>query len=198
MISYYVDDLQKDWPSVLPYVVSAYNNTIHSSTGRTPHETVFGFEMRSLFDLAADRRTEYEPTQQLQERLHNAWEIVKRNNHAAFKRYARQHNKKAEPHRIAIGDRVLVKNVITKKGISRKISPLWTGPYEVVGKTGPSTIRIRRGSNIVLMHANRLKLGENSNSDINSVGISASRAVAETATEEKADAGRRKKRTAEA
>jgi co-chaperonin GroES (HSP10) len=41
--------------------------------------------------------------------------MMKRNNHAAFKRYARQHNKKAAPHRIAIGDRVLVKNVITKK-----------------------------------------------------------------------------------
>jgi hypothetical protein len=110
---------------------------------------------------------------------------VKRNNHAAFKRYAKQHNKNEAPHRIAIGDQVLVKNVITKKGISRKIFPLWTGPYEVVGRTGPSTIRIRRGSNIVSMHANRLKLWENSNSDINSVRISANRAVAETATGEK-------------
>jgi hypothetical protein len=45
----------------------------------------------------------------------------------------------------------------------------------------------------VSMHASRPKLWENSNSDTNSVGVSASRAVAETATGEKADTGRRKR-----
>lgn len=42
---------QAQWPARLPALVQAYNNTVHGSTGLTPHFVVFGRHARLPVDL---------------------------------------------------------------------------------------------------------------------------------------------------
>ena len=56
---------QPQWHHPLPFLVQAYNNTLHASTGMTPHFVVFGRHARLPVDLMHDvsppqRRTSLE------------------------------------------------------------------------------------------------------------------------------------------
>lgn len=44
-------DLHAKWPSQLPALLQAYNNTTHSSTGMTPHYVLFGRHARLPVDV---------------------------------------------------------------------------------------------------------------------------------------------------
>lgn len=44
-------ELQPQWHNQLPYLVQAYNNSVHASTGMTPHFVVFGRHARLPVDL---------------------------------------------------------------------------------------------------------------------------------------------------
>ena len=158
MLSFYVSDKQDDWPAALPFVVSAYNSTEHSSTGHTPFEVVYGSKMRSPFEIDYEYKPQNHHVQRLDERLRQTWEEVRNLNHEAFLRYAKQHDKKAAPHKMKVGDQVLMKNVTIGKGLAKKLSTMWTGPYEIVDIKGSSTITIKKGANIQKIHANNLKL----------------------------------------
>lgn len=51
MLSAFVSDSAMDWDEHLPFAVQAYNSSVHSSTGITPHAMVYGHEMRLPVDL---------------------------------------------------------------------------------------------------------------------------------------------------
>lgn len=51
MLSAFVAESAIDWDEHLPFVVQAYNSSVHSSTGVTPHLMVYGHEMRLPIDL---------------------------------------------------------------------------------------------------------------------------------------------------
>ena len=42
LLKCYVSDRQTEWEKYLPLVEFAYNNTIHSSTGKAPFEVIYG------------------------------------------------------------------------------------------------------------------------------------------------------------
>ena len=49
----YCNDQQNDWDDYIPYVMSALNNTVQTSTGRTPSEVVYGRRIDLPADIAA-------------------------------------------------------------------------------------------------------------------------------------------------
>ena len=54
MISSYVDEDWANWDEKLPYVLLAYRNTEHGSTGCTPNLLFFGRECTLPVDLTFD------------------------------------------------------------------------------------------------------------------------------------------------
>ena len=64
MIRKVLDDDQRDWDAVLPYVMAAYRSTRHTTTGHSPNLLTLGREVRAPIDLVlgsseddSDRRT---------------------------------------------------------------------------------------------------------------------------------------------
>lgn len=41
----YTEDKRDTWHKCIPFFVSAYNNTVNTSTGFSPHTLVFGFDI---------------------------------------------------------------------------------------------------------------------------------------------------------
>jgi hypothetical protein len=48
MLRAYVHQCHSDWPKYIPADFYAYNNTIHSSTGYTPHRLLLGWCPRDI------------------------------------------------------------------------------------------------------------------------------------------------------
>ena len=55
MIGKVVDDNQKNWDEVIPYVMAAYRASVHDSTGYTPNFLTYGREVRAPIDVVLGR-----------------------------------------------------------------------------------------------------------------------------------------------
>ena len=51
MLVFYVDENQQNWDVLLPFVMMAYRNSVHASTGFTPYRVLFGQEMVLPIDV---------------------------------------------------------------------------------------------------------------------------------------------------
>jgi transposase InsO family protein len=56
-IKFFTNSLQTNWPEILDYAVSAYNNTVHTSTNFTPYEVVYGHRKISAFNVIKNSNT---------------------------------------------------------------------------------------------------------------------------------------------
>ena len=70
------------------------------------------------------------------------------------------YDRSAREPKFMVGDRVWVYNPKTKKGLSRKLTHQWHGPFRIVEKCSPLHFRLRTCDNrrvSVNVHANRMK-----------------------------------------
>ena len=56
-----------------------------------------------------------------------------------------------------MGDKVLLFDESVRRGISKKLSSLWIGPYTIIKKLSDVNYNIQKGKNKQTIHANRLK-----------------------------------------
>ena len=111
----YVLDHMESWSAMLPLVEFTYNNNYHSSIGMAPYEALY--ERRCRTPLC--------------------W------NQSRQKSYA---NKRRRPLEFEVGDHVFLK-VTPMTGIggaikSRKLTPRFVGPYQILIKIGAATCEI--------------------------------------------------------
>jgi len=74
---------------------------------------------------------------------------------------AKQHDKGKKMKQIKVGDRVRVDMSPKANPYSKKLSRLWKGPFEVIGKSGPVTFRVMDKDGFESpepVHINRLQL----------------------------------------
>jgi hypothetical protein len=71
----------------------------------------------------------------------------------------KQYDKKAAPHKFQVGQRVLLHDPTKKKGLSKKLSNHYTGPYTIAKCVNEVNVELEgMGSKSTLVHVNRLKL----------------------------------------
>jgi RNase H-like domain found in reverse transcriptase/Integrase zinc binding domain/Reverse transcriptase (RNA-dependent DNA polymerase) len=137
MVSNYCDSKQKTWSRFLKGLCWAYNVTVHSSLGYSPHEVLFGTKPRLLSELGLDDIIP--PTEPYCKGLHETLEHIrsqaKINLINAQLSYKKQYDKKRKPApKYEIGDLVLLH--YRKKCI--KLSPKLTfharGIYKILRK----------------------------------------------------------------
>lgn len=93
---------QAQWPNRLPALVQAYNNTIHSTTGITPHYVVFGRHARLPEDWATGLKPETEPhtlsgwVKRHQEALNHAYQMVTRHTQQRLDRDQARYNRRVK------------------------------------------------------------------------------------------------------
>nr|AAU44223.1 putative polyprotein [Oryza sativa Japonica Group] len=139
------------WIEELPAVLWANRTTPSRATGETPFFLVYGAEavLPSELTLRSPRATMYCEADQDQHRRDDLDYLEERRRRAALRvaRYQqslrRYHQRHVRARSLCVDDLVL-RRVQTRAGLS-KLSPMWEGPYRVIGVPRPGSVRLATG-----------------------------------------------------
>lgn len=148
------NDSETSWDEMLPWAASAFNTSVHASTGYTPHELVYGDTPRGVIAhevvgpdgvkmttyAAHDRDLRKKIARKTQEALESIKDGV------------RSRVKPPSGEGFAEGSKVMLKDQ-RRKG---KLTPLWKGPFEVVAVARPDYV-ICQGGKKYRIHGVHLK-----------------------------------------
>nr|AAP03396.1 putative GAG-POL precursor [Oryza sativa Japonica Group]AAR87204.1 putative GAG-POL precursor [Oryza sativa Japonica Group]ABF98135.1 retrotransposon protein, putative, unclassified [Oryza sativa Japonica Group] len=139
------------WIEELPTVLWANRTTPSRATGETPFFLVYGAEavLPSELTLRSPRATMYCEADQDQLRRDDLDYLEERRRRAALRvaRYQqslrRYHQRHVRARSLCVDDLVL-RRVQKRAGLS-KLSPMWEGPYRVIGVPRPGSVRLATG-----------------------------------------------------
>jgi len=169
----------KDWSKYLHEATFAINTTVHSVTRFTPFFLVYGrnpnLPIDNLLPTIPDCLDDNE-SRVAEKRLQTALPIANANTVEAQEKERAKHDSRHTHLQFKVGDLVLMKNLSTKKNETRKLKPIWKGPYEVINHIpDKSSVQIQRHPTprnkvpkLITAHVSHLKLfliPEKSNSD---------------------------------
>jgi hypothetical protein len=194
MLSHYVNQYQRDWDRYLPYVLYAYRTAPHSTTKHSPFYLVYGREAIYPFDLLVRDSSETNVESlcvddearryvtELITRLgiaHNS--VIREAKEAKRMREVNNENLYQVPH-YAVGSLVLLYTPAIKPKTVKKLTALWTGPFEVleildnklnyrIQRVNKNGQKIRTAKSL-LVHVSRLKQYHHPNtSDIRQLDV---------------------------
>lgn len=164
MIRKYISDGYENWEEILGVVASAYRNSVHSSTLETPYFLNHGRDPTMVIDrfLIPQSTTSLTPRDyksQAMKRLQEGFVLARNNLIDARKKQKIQYDKRAKELPYDVGDKVLLDVRVIVPGTSKKLNPIYQGPYRVmkVNTNGTVVIRSYDGARIQTVHINRLK-----------------------------------------
>lgn len=164
MLRCYVNEQPELWERKLPFVISAYNCSVNTATGKSPFELVFGKTMAIPYIVSKQKIPNYtfdDYAHEIREYLHYAWNLAREKliqRKEKNKDYYDNKNK-TENLDLKVGDLVLMKNMYRKTKFDQK----YLGPYEVVELTGPNTVKLKNKNKIIRCHKDHLKLFRHNN-----------------------------------
>ena len=136
MLAMFVSREHDNWDDLLPFMMLAYNTTVHTSTGFTPHRLVFGEECNLPGNLV-HRELHPDPPPQdigdyaswIRQALYEAYDEVHAQQQRTTHRQKRNYDSKAVARTFPIGCWVLRYYPPARKN---KLCSPWIGPYKVV------------------------------------------------------------------
>ena len=165
-LSMYVSTHQKDWDRHLPMILFAYRVSPSATTGESPFYLLYGREPRLPIDTALllpdDNLSSsvWELRARIVRNLEEAEQIIKSNTELAQQRMKSHYDQRSAEAPYDIGAKVWVYTPKTRKGLSKKLTHHYHGPYRIVSKLSPVHFKLRTLDNrpvSVPVHANRLK-----------------------------------------
>ena len=164
MLKVCVNENQDDWDELLNKLAFAYRTAVHSTTGFTPFELVYGREPKLPIDIFYGENEQMELShgeyvKELKNRMTLVYDLVKRDTTVRMDKSKILYDRNVKGGDYDVGDRVWLQNTERKKGQSPKLAKNWKGPYEVLLKIGQSNYKIKlvNGKKKVTVHKNRLK-----------------------------------------
>lgn len=166
MLSKYISPNQKDWDEWIPVLLLAYRSSVHASTGKTPHQMMFGKQPKLPTDLLYGHgpvgNTQYSADDyvyQLQEKLRKCHNQARQSMLIAAKRQKNNYDIRVNVIPYKLNDQVWVKTFTKSKGISPKLSARWTGPFRVIKVISNLVLQIKnvKTGKVLNVHHNRLK-----------------------------------------
>lgn len=144
------DDQKSDWKSYVAPLVHAYNATRHDSTKFSPYYLMFGRHPRLAIDAYlglysghdSDTHSRISYASKLSKRLQYAYKVAAAEAEKNAARYKCHYDLKVREATLAIGDKVLVRNVGLKG--KNKLADKWTKEVYVVISTPNSDIPVYR------------------------------------------------------
>lgn len=131
------DELEKDtdWSMRLKLASYAFNTTVHSTTGYSPHHLMFGRPPRLISSVHNDNPflTPENYITELQKIQKELWDTARTRTMKKKERTAERDKEQKPKRRIEdfyVGQKILVKSE-TLKGKSNRTEPIWLGPFEV-------------------------------------------------------------------
>ena len=158
-LQHYVREDQTYWDEWIPYVVNVYNTTVHATTAYTPFELVYGFksEIPSALREAPSAQYNYDSyLAALRGRLQSALEVARQKLISNKEKSKAYYEKDTEEREIQVGQSVLLFDENLRRGRSKKLSPQYIAPYEVLGIDGVN-VTMKRGPTTQKVHVNRVR-----------------------------------------
>ncbi|XP_077501465.1 uncharacterized protein LOC144112529 [Amblyomma americanum] len=166
MIFHVVGKDAKNWDKLIPFVLWAYREVPHDTTGVAPFRLLYGRNPTGPLAIlqrtwtgeirvpSTLREAPAKYLQQLREQMEIAAEVAGLTATARQGSYAQAYNRATRVKSFNVGDQVLLFD--TDRG--GKLSPKWLGPFPVVGRERQNSYRIDTGARKTsVVHANRLR-----------------------------------------
>jgi transposase InsO family protein len=148
MLRSYIDrNNAKSWVSKLPAIQFAYNTSVNASTGVSPFYAIYGTEAPTLEKLSFDAPTGYKDVRAYAESVKARVDIARdkmvERLEKAQQAQADIYDLFADDINLPVPSSVMQRVGQQKKGISKKLSFLWEGPYEVIKRVSAVTYLVR-------------------------------------------------------
>lgn len=148
MLQKFVSDTGKDWDQWLPFVLFAYREVPQSSTGFSPFELLYGWDVQGPLDLLNKTwtATEHKPGEQgivqfvlqMRDRLSSYREEAEENLREAQRKQKTWYDQQARQRDFEPGQKVL----LLLPSSNSKLLAKWQGPYTITRRMGPVTYEI--------------------------------------------------------
>ena len=145
LLKCYVADRQTQWEKYLPLMEFAYNNTIHSSTGKAPFEVIYGKPL--LLPIMVTKEKIFAADEFISD-FESTYTQVRR----AIERSQEKQKREADKHRrnfdLKVGQYVLLRfekarlKKRQEKGKVVKLSTRYYGPFKITDKVNDLTFRL--------------------------------------------------------
>ena len=145
-----IDENQRDWDSLLPYVMAAYRSSRHETTQYTPNFLMMGREVRAPVDLMYGSAETEQPSSyddyadELQRRMLCAYSLARQHLKGAAVRSKRYYDLRVRPQRYHVGEWVYYYNPRKFTGRQDKWTRKFSGPFLVVSVPGPVNVVLQR------------------------------------------------------
>lgn len=162
----FVNEIGSDWDQWLPYILFAYREVPQVSTGFSPFELLFPHEVRGplsvLKELWEGEQSNKEPVNvvsyvlQMREKLEKMTALAQEHMKASQCKQKTWYDSAARERGFELGQKVLV----MLPSEESKLLAKWQGPYEVIGKLGPTTYKVSipgQSRSTRTLHVNLLK-----------------------------------------
>jgi hypothetical protein len=142
----------------MPSLMYAYNNTVHSSTGYTPHVLLFGWNPIDLRVPICFQTSSLHPDidAYLSSRA-ATFQLARAALERARKAMIAQRKASAHAHVYSVGDQVKISSRVlkpcTSAGSKAKMKPLFIGPFEITRLLGPKTLSVNLPDNYSVNNA---------------------------------------------
>jgi len=132
---------------------------VHASTAYMPFELVYGFKSEVLSALRETPNVQYNYGDYLAElrgRLQSTHEVARQKLISSKERSKEYYDKNSETMEIQTGQKVLLFDETVLWGRSKKLSPQYVDPYEVLA-VGGVNVMIKKGRTTQRVHVNRVR-----------------------------------------
>lgn len=166
MLAKLVADNQRDWSSVLPMCVFAYNVSRSEATGYSPYYLMHGREAICPLDLMCETPEQEGPAGipefvvQLQTRFTKAFQCVNETQKTRTERMKRSYDANVRNRPFTVGDFVYYYYPRTRPGHTAKWTRFYTGPFKILRAVNDVNYVISKSpkAKSIIVHADKLKL----------------------------------------
>ncbi|XP_067124317.1 uncharacterized protein [Centruroides vittatus] len=128
------------WPEINTIGTSGYltlssrTTLVHASMNESPFFLSYGRDPTYPFDIVtkpAEVRYDIDDNfaSELQQRMKLAHQTAQQVAEQVAEARQERHRRQNKPPCYQVGDRVLLKEVVTPRGLKQKLAPRWSGPY---------------------------------------------------------------------
>jgi hypothetical protein len=162
MLTHYVNDQHDDWDTYLSSVASAYNNSVHASTGFAPYHLLFGRPPILPIDRVLPAPIPGPSSvRDYQDQLHASFtkihDLAKQHLTVAQAEQTKYYNQHHRPVNFNVGDSVALYTPVTPVGLSRKLLGHWSLPHTVIARAGQNYTIADNNGTTRDVHVQRLK-----------------------------------------